>query len=248
MTATEEFAQWAIGYSGCDGGDPGTPKAPAIWVCGIEWGGGHGPEGLRADMKHDYSTPWPGYETAEYNLAYRFNWRTCKLLSVIEGNTTSEYKDFVRTQKPFVAGETGYFKANLYPIGFPNTDDSHWEDEFSRITGFTTKNDYVSWCRQTRFPAMRAWARSHRPKAIIGFGKTYRNDFWKAFAEPESTPTFENLLDRQIAWTVNQDGSLVVVAPFPIGPHGLNSDERMASVGERVKSLLEESPGPSLSS
>lgn len=240
MTANEAFEQWALSFSGCDGGDPGSAEAPSIWICGIEWGGGHGPKGLKADMEYDYSKPWPGYEDAEHNLAYRFNWRTCKLLSVLEGGTTGEYKYFAHKKKPFVAGETGYFKANLYPVGFPNTGNAHWQDEFSRITGFPNKPDYVAWCRLKRFPVMRRWARAHRPKAIIGFGKTYRNDFWKAFAEPENTPNVEMVLDREIAWTFNREGSLLVVTPFPNGPYGLNSDKRMVGVGERIRSLLQD--------
>lgn len=34
-----EFAKWATGHSGCDGGDIGSRQHPSIWFCGIEWGG-----------------------------------------------------------------------------------------------------------------------------------------------------------------------------------------------------------------
>ena len=48
MSITERFENWALGYSGCDGGDLGYPSSPSTWVCGIEWGGGHTPEALVA--------------------------------------------------------------------------------------------------------------------------------------------------------------------------------------------------------
>ncbi|WP_260951748.1 hypothetical protein [Campylobacter sp. RM16187] len=38
---TEEyFKKWALGFSGCDGGDIGSPENPSAWLCGIEWGEG----------------------------------------------------------------------------------------------------------------------------------------------------------------------------------------------------------------
>ena len=41
MGIDARFAKWATGFSGCDGGDIGSPKSRSIWFCGIEWGWGH---------------------------------------------------------------------------------------------------------------------------------------------------------------------------------------------------------------
>lgn len=38
---------WLRDFHGCDGGDIGSPEKPSVWVCGIEWGGGHTVENLR---------------------------------------------------------------------------------------------------------------------------------------------------------------------------------------------------------
>lgn len=32
----EDFARWASGFSGCDGGDIGSSQGKSIWFCGIE--------------------------------------------------------------------------------------------------------------------------------------------------------------------------------------------------------------------
>ena len=33
---TKDFERWALGFSGCDGGNPNG----SVWLCGIEFGGG----------------------------------------------------------------------------------------------------------------------------------------------------------------------------------------------------------------
>ena len=56
-----EFKKLALGFSGCDGGDIGSPQKRAVWLCGIEWGCGHDAQFLLEDMGLDYSSPPPGY-------------------------------------------------------------------------------------------------------------------------------------------------------------------------------------------
>jgi hypothetical protein len=235
---TEKFVTWATGYSGCDGGDLGSVEKPSTWVCGIEWGGGHSVDALQAELRTDYTEPPLGYDNWKHNLEYHFNRRTCKLLSVIEGGTTADYKDFAYNTRPFTSGQNGYFKLNLYPVGFPNTKASHWKEQFSTITGLSSKNEYIEWCRNNRFPVIKNWSRKHKPKLIIGFGKTYRKDFWKAFGDSHITMNTETICGKEIAWAFNGEGSLVVITPFPTGPHGLNSDLSMTQVGQRIRSIL----------
>ena len=48
----ENFKKWALGFSGCDGGDIGSAQSPSIWLCGLEWGGGFKPEIYQRDNNY----------------------------------------------------------------------------------------------------------------------------------------------------------------------------------------------------
>lgn len=61
MTANPNFETWATSYSGCDGGDIGSPERRAIWLCGIEWGGARTAEQLQDEMQCDEPCPPRGY-------------------------------------------------------------------------------------------------------------------------------------------------------------------------------------------
>lgn len=39
MALSQQVQDFLLGFSGCNGGKIGSPNAPSIWVCGIEWGG-----------------------------------------------------------------------------------------------------------------------------------------------------------------------------------------------------------------
>lgn len=94
---------------------------PSIWVCGIEWGGGHGPDGLRRHMREDARNPPSGYQSWKENISYIFNWQVMKLLAAMSGLPVAKYKKFAQDVKPFVDRGIGHFKMNLYPIAFINT-------------------------------------------------------------------------------------------------------------------------------
>lgn len=238
MSASNEFENWGLGYSGCDGGDIGNPATPAIWVCGIEWGGGHTPESLTSHMEDDVSVPPRGYADWKENLAYTFNWRVMKILSAISGGTVSEYKRFAEKVQPFVDGSQGYFKMNLYPIGFKDTSYARWHDQFSSITGFQSKADYLAWCSERRFPRMRKWAEEAAPKLILCLGKTYIQDFQSAFYDKGAEMKREVIDDRDLFWGINRQGSLVVVIPFMVNRNGLVKDLSIQKFGERISQLL----------
>ena len=53
----EDFKKWALGFSGCDGGDIGSPQHQSIWLCGLEWGGGFKPEQLADEFKNNVGKP-----------------------------------------------------------------------------------------------------------------------------------------------------------------------------------------------
>ena len=237
MRAQSKFEEWCLSYSGCDGGDIGNAQNKSVWVCGIEWGGGHDPEGLLEHMHLNLTEPPPGYDGWEENISYIFNWQVMKLFSAIDGGKVEDYKSFAKTVKPFVAGSSGYFKMNLYPIGFKDTDQNKWQAEFSEITGFNSKNDYISWCKNNRFPAMRGWASTWKPELIICLGKTYKDDFTVAFYDSSKNYKHESIDGNEISWGINNEGTLVVILPFMVNPNSLNNNSSIQKVGERISQL-----------
>lgn len=238
MTISEKFKTWGLGFSGCDGGDLGTAENPSIWICGIEWGGGHTAEGLVSSMSEDLTTPPRGYESWEENLTYIFNWQVMKLLSVINGGAFSEYKMFAQTIKPFVNGESGYFKMNLYPIGFKDTSQARWHEKFSEITGFKDKSDYLAWCSKFRLPKIREWTERAKPKLILCLGKTYLDDFKVAFHDAGKELYHEVIDGRDLYWDFNDQGSLVAVIPFMVNRYGLVKNVSIQKFGNRISELL----------
>lgn len=238
MKALSEFEKWGLGYSGCDGGDIGSQTSPAIWVCGIEWGGGHTPEALATHIEEDVSQPPKGYDDWKENLAYIFNWQVMKILSVINGGSVSGYKDFAERVQPFVKGRDGYFKMNLYPIGFKDTSHARWHDKFSVITGLQTKTDYLDWCSARRFPQIRKWSEQAIPKLILCLGKAYIQDFRSAFQDEGCDFTHEVIDGRDLYWSVNKQGSLVVVVPFMVNRNGLVKNVSIEKFGKRISLLL----------
>lgn len=240
MGLRELFQVWASGYGGCDGGDVGSPEKPAIWTCGIEWGGGHHPVGLIKQMDREVSAQWSfsGYQCWSENLEHRFNWQLMKLLSVIDGGCFSEYKQFAEERQPFVWGKSGYFKMNLYPIAFKDTNHARWQNAFSDITGFNQKSDYQDWCREHRFPQMRQWAEVRQPRLIIGLGKSYLPEFKMAFMEPDAVLNEEVIDGKVLYWGRNAQQSLVVVVPFMSGRHGLNRNVSIQKFGKRIAALM----------
>ena len=238
MSISKRFENWALGYSGCDGGDIGGPSSPSTWVCGIEWGGGHTPEALATHMEEDATQPPSGYINWMENLAYIFNWQAMKLLSAINGGPVSEYKKFAETVQPFVEGRRGYFKMNLYPIGFKDTSHSRWHNQFADITGLEEKSDYLAWCSEYRFPQIRRWAASAKPKLILCLGKSYAAEFKAAFHDIEAEFNHESIDDRDLFWSENSHGSLVVVIPFMVNRNGLVRNVSIQKFGARISQLL----------
>ncbi|WP_290536765.1 hypothetical protein [Alcanivorax sp.] len=238
MSVVDRFEEWGAGYSGCDGGDIGNPDKPSVWVCGIEWGGGHSPVELEGSLLDDVSTPPPGYSSWQENLAYIFNWQVMKILSAISGGSVEEYKSFAENNKPFVGCDSGYFKMNLYPIGFKDTSQKRWIEDFEVVTGFGSKFDYLEWCSECRFPQIRGWAKKYKPKLILCLGKSYADDFLKAFHEEGAEFNTEIIDDRELRWVCNSDGALVVVVPFMVNANGLVRNASIQRFGDRVYEIL----------
>lgn len=239
MTVDFGFQSWGLGFSGCDGGNIGTPEKPSTWVCGIERGGGYTPEGLISHIGENVEIPPEGYDNWEENIAYIFNWQVMKLLSAIHGHDVSYYKKFAETVKPFIRGQEGYFKMNLYPISFKNTSHDKWLKQFSEKTGFESKSDYLNWCSEFRFPEIRKWTEKYAPKLIICLGKTYIDDFKACFLEKQSEFSHEVIDERDLFWSYNKEGGLIVVIPFMVNRNGLVKNVSIQKFGERISHLLQ---------
>lgn len=251
MSINDEFEKWALGFSGCDGGDIGSPSNQSIWVCGIEWGGGHTPEELLNHIKSNVELPPLGYEEWTHNLDYIFNWQTMKLLAAIDGNNVDEYKDFAKNKRPFTNGSTGYFKMNLYPIGFKNTNPLEWDGYFSKITGFNSKEEYTAWCNEHRLKEIRVWAKSYKPKVVICLGKTYLPKFKAAFFDGDVELTHEIIDHADLFWGTNEENTLVLILPFMVNRNGLTKNSSIQLFGQRIReitsSLSSVDPSPSVS-
>lgn len=241
MENTHDFESWAMSFAGCDGGDIGSPSKPATWVCGIEWGGAHTPDQLSGLVNNPRRTPLEGYADWQHNLSFRFNWQVMKILSAINGGLVSDYKNYAEKIRPFTRGSFGFFKLNLFPMGFRHTSEKHWKQFHASISGFDSKKDYLSWCRDHRIPMIESWSEKYRPKLVICLGKTFIEDFSAAFAAPVETYNHEVIDQKDIRWQINPNGTLVVILPFMIGRHGLIRNLSIQKVGERIGSLLEKS-------
>jgi hypothetical protein len=234
---SEKFSLWAKGYSGCDGGDIGCPESPSIWVCGIEWGVGGSKEWLEKELESNTKVPPLGYNNPEESLDCIFNRQTMKLLCAIDGGNADEYKSFAAKKKPFVKSESGYFKMNLYPLSFKNTDHNLWEDYAPELTGFNSKNDYIQWCKENRFPFFSEITKKYKPKLIICFGKSYKEDFENAFCRGSNEEHNEVILERDLSW-YKTDSTTVAICPFPVNRYGLNSNELIHGFGDRIRSII----------
>ena len=241
-----KFGEWALGFSGCDGGDIGTPASPSTWFCGIEWGGGHPPDEqeLRdAVFTGDVAQPTGGYQSDENgpgwrnNLNYIFNWQAMKLLAAINGSSVSTYKEFAEAKRPFTKGEQGYFKLNLFPLSFRNTSHELWEAAFARATGLEKKSDYLDWIRANRFPIMKSWVEKYSPTLIICVGITFLSDYKTAFVDEGLELNCKLIDDKQLHWAFNRNGTLVVVIPFMVNRYGLTKNVSIQKFGNEIRVL-----------
>lgn len=242
MHIKEEFAKWATGYSGCDGGDIGSPASPSTWVCGIEWGGDYiSYNWLKEELEtQDDCDHFGGYDTGKENTDYPYNRNTMKLLAAIDGLQVSDYKKFAIDIKPFVKGQKGYFKMNLFPLPFKNTSGERWKIWIHELTGLSTKHEYVEWCRSNRFIFFRESLKKHKPKLVVCFGKSYKDDFFNAFCGEGAKVTNEKIGGRDLYWS-RCENTFVTVCPFPTSRYGLNSNKLLQDFGVRIRNILNNS-------
>ena len=227
-------------FFGCDGGHPGTPQQPAIWLFGIE------PGWSKQDELDDHlgkaSLPARRGQVLGFPIEQQLKWpygrNAIKLLTAIAGQPARDYRKFAQAHRPFEANARGYFKGNIYPV--PCNRVKEWSVEAQQETGFTSKADYIDFVHNRRVPAMRAWIRKHRPSLLIGSGSSgaYLEAF-KALAEVTAVRHESFLINgrtKNIAWATGPTTNLLVIPHLSGSRNGLNSFASIDWVGKIVNS------------
>jgi len=222
-------------FDGCDGGDPGSPEAPAVWLFGIE----HGTYKSRHDASFHTAQDDPDY-SIQTQLKWPYNQKAFKLLAAIEGKEVANYREFADIYQPFVKQSKGYFKGNLYPFACRNI--SEWPAEAREETGLT-KLEYREWCKKHHIPAIKKWIDKYQPKIFIGVGTTSKSEFVSAvFGEEIELNTYRfsvNGHEKQIFHAKTIERRLVIVPHLSGSRYGLNSNESLRIAGEFIANFIE---------
>lgn len=88
---------------------------------------------------------------------------------------------------------------NLFPIAFKERA-SPWTEEHVKLTGLASKREFEQWCKENRFPLIRAWLKRGQPRLVVAVGKTYESDFREAFGLWQSERHEETILGRELTW------------------------------------------------
>lgn len=224
----------------CDGGDPGSPEQPSIWLFGIEPGWG------LADEEAD-KNPEPDPEAVErlkqysieLQMPWNFNRNAFKLLAALEGSSPDDYQEFAERAQPFVRGSTGYLKGNLFPVPCNNV--GKWTARSAEMTGFSDKAEYQSWVRASRLPILKDQVARYRPRLVIGSGLTHLTDFLTITGthEPPQEHGFEvNGHAKRICTARTGTVPVAIIPHLSGGSNGLNSNLSIAKAAEFIKAEL----------
>jgi hypothetical protein len=243
MPVNDEFALWATGFAGMDGGNIDS----AIWICGIEPNLGIPPRLLPIDdfcytHRTGRRVPWwndqfrrtfPGF------LNWGFDQKVAKILLHYHGRDIAAYPRYM--QEELYTQNGSCFKLNLFPLTAPGTD--HWSLEHFELTGLRTRTLYRAWCTIHRFPFIRQLVRVHPPRIVVATGSGgFRPDFILAFAHPDN-------LFRQGIWHPLATGCrrveeirisnerTLLITPF-LGRGGLMADEDLTQLADLIHHIL----------
>lgn len=111
-----DFATWAKGFSGCNGGN----LHGAIWACGIEWGTGKDHE-ISRELRDNVSNPPQIYRSLEDIIRYPYGIKLIKLITAmgLPGRYTNQFPFHPKSQ---------FFQLNLFPIAFKSVNDKNVND------------------------------------------------------------------------------------------------------------------------
>lgn len=234
-TVRELFEAWAVDpLEGGDGGDPGSPDNPSTWLMGIEHGDAKNlpqePEAARG--LRDYSI--------DHQLIYPYNVKAFKLLAAIAGQPVEQYEAFARHHQPFVPGQKGYYKGNLYP--YPCQAVDAWSEAAITETGFVTKAEYVAWCDANRIPAIAQAVQIYRPRLFIGVGTTLVGAYSRAFFGGEVPLRQYQFVEdgrlRRIHYAKFNGQVFVVIPHLSYYAYCLNTDSAIQTAGGFIAGLL----------
>jgi len=244
----DSFRDWACSLSGCDGGNPNA----STWLCGIEWGGGSYGEGIyyEKDLPEEISRGRVDPTDVTYDWAqsitYTYGRSFAKLYAAMNDENVSEYRALALSK--WDGSEV--FKLNLYPIAFDSTSEQLWHEYgLDRLTGFSEKHLFQTWCFVNRFPVFSKLRAEKKPRLIIGTGVSYLRDFFLCFGgnqassdrihvgeiTPKSSTNTSN--KRRYYWVDLDQHTTLVVIPFFSGTYGLNSDYLLHEMGRSLRRI-----------
>jgi len=249
------FREWALSYSGMDGGNPSAP----LWICGIEFGDDLAAE---SDMSPVREVPcWTAEgravsvrraaEKGNPRLSY-LKWPYCilaaKLASVVLTGELDGWRRYYREdadEKGFCGRYGGVFCLNLFPITCRRITEDGWDSHLQTRTGFPSRHHYRAWCVEYRFGFLRDLARSHRPAAIVcPSAADTRHYSLHAFAHgvplPER-PIMERQVGRKHLRTYKLasciENSSLWVVPF-LGQGGVMSNAHVRDLGRLIRNEI----------
>lgn len=241
IIVNSDFAKWAVGFSGCDGGNFG---GATIWFSGIEWGLGFDPKTFDFSKDCLSNLGWDD----DYRKKFQsnpFDRGVVQMYSGLIGAGVDKHIEVAQNKKVF-SQESKLFKMNIYPIAFKRDGDELWNEDWYQKTGMPTKSMYRAWCQEYRFPKFKGWVEEHRPKLIVAAGSSYKSDYILAFAGAEglykhSKKDPEKIEDRELFWcNLNNGRTILAITPFFGGRWGLNSYNLIEKFSSRIKEICEE--------
>lgn len=224
-------------FESCDGGDPGSPEKPSIWLLGVEPGWSI-KDAIEAEHPEKEEAPFDGGYSVEKQLEWPFNRNAFKLLSVIHGGSPPNFRDFARRVRPFEKGSEGFFKANLFPLALNRV--GTWHSDAQHYTGFQTKNQYQEWVRSVRFSVMASWISKCRPKLVICAGTSYLSDFLAVTKTPDAEVHSFSVNGHVKRVHLSKAGltPVAVVPHLSGGVNGLNSDAAVCMAADLINKHL----------
>ena len=245
MNDREKVRNYMASYRGIDGGNPNAP----VWICGIEHGGKSdrgipdiSPEARPGSWTEEFKKEFPDFSSWPYHQ------KVAKLMVALRRSkpgadphgSVDGWRQYLAEELYVLEGET--FKLNLFPLASPRDNDDKWFEDYGARIGMTIKDDYRALCRGARFDFLRGLREHHRPRLVLGTGRTYREDFAAAFGfagrSCEQMDVRFGSARRECFVYRDEDGTLVV-CPFLGGRNGVNSHGLIWELSRLLRSELE---------